>query len=151
MLQLQKDFPERNLKTFTQGAPVWDPFGKQKKEIGQENVMRVSNKGDIVSMFDRSAKKTSHPNPGNYAPSFFHDFHNKEQAGGTLEGEPLPGNDRPGGAEANYRGNLGATLPPESSGPGLGNTVKTTWDTHPFNPFNQNLTYDKTEGDKMTE
>ena len=131
VLQLQKDFPERHLKTFTQGAPVWDPFGKQKKERGQENVMRVSNKGDIVSMFDRSAKKTSHPNPGNYAPAFFHDFHNKEQASGTLEGEPLPGN-------------LGAT-------PGSDNTVKTTWDTHPFNPFNQNLTYDKTEGDKMTE
>ena len=122
VLQLQKDFPERHLKTFTQGAPVWDPFGTQKAEIGQENVMRVSNKGDIVSMFDRSAKKTNHPNPFDYAPSFWHDFHNKEQAGGTLEGVPIEDN-----------------------------TVKTTWDTQPFNPFNQNLTYDKTEGTKMTE
>ena len=36
----------------------------------------------------------------------------------------------------------------------IDNPVKTTWDTHPFNPFNitpSYLTYDKTEGDKMTE
>ena len=125
-LQLQKDLPGRNLKTFTQGAPVWDPFGKQKKEIGQENVMRVSNNGDLVSAFDMSAKKTSHPNPFDYKPSLWHDYHNKEQAGGTLEGKPVQEID---------------------------NTVKTTWDTQPFNPFNQNknLIYDKTEGTKMTE
>ena len=120
VLQLQKDFPERNLKTFTQGAPVWDPFGTQKAKIGQENVMRVSNNGDLVSAFDMSAKKTNHPN--NYSPSFWHDFHNKEQAGGTLEGVPIEDN-----------------------------TVKTTWDTQPYHPFNTNLTYDKTEGTKMTE
>jgi hypothetical protein len=124
VLQLQKDFPERNLKTFTQGAPVFDPLGTQKAEIGAQNVMRVSNKGDIVSFFDNSAKKTNHPDPFNYAPSFWHDFHNKEQAGGTLEGVPIQDN-----------------------------TVKTTWDTQPFNPMNinKNLTYDKTEGTKMTE
>ena len=90
--------------------------------------MRVSNNGDLVSAFDRSAKKTNHPDPFNYAPSFWHDFHihNKEQAGGTLEGVPLQEID---------------------------NTVKTTWETQPFNPFNQNknLIYDKTEGTKMTE
>jgi pimeloyl-ACP methyl ester carboxylesterase len=126
VLQLQKDFPERNLKTFTQGAPVLDLLGTQKAEIGAANVMRVSNKGDLVSFFDNSAKKTSHPNPFDYAPSFWHDFHNKEQAGGTLEGVPIPIQD---------------------------NTVKTTWDTQPFNPLNinKNLTYDKTEGTKMTE
>jgi hypothetical protein len=124
VLQLQKDFPERNLKTFTQGAPVFDPLGTQKAEIGAQNVMRVSNKGDIVSFFDNSAKKTNHPDPFNYAPSFWHDFHNKEQAGGTLEGVPIQDN-----------------------------TVKTTWDTQPFNPMNinKNLIYDKTEGTKMTE
>ena len=140
VLQLQKDFPGRNLKTFTQGAPVWDPFGKQKKEIGQENVMRVSNNGDIVSAFDMSAKKTSHPNPFDYKPSLWHDYHNKEQAGGTLDGKPiLPSSRTP--------------LVPESSGQEIDNTVKTTWDTQPFNPFNQNknLIYGKTEGTKMTE
>ena len=124
VLQLQKDYPERNLKTFTQGAPVLDLLGTQKAEIGAANVMRVSNKGDLVSAFDNSAKKTSHPNPFDYAPSFWHDFHNKEQAGGTLEGVPIQDN-----------------------------TVKTTWETQPFNPLNinKNLTYDKTEGTKMTE
>ena len=126
VLQLQKDFPERNLKTFTQGAPVFDPLGTQKAEIGAQNVMRVSNKGDLVSFFDNSAKKTSHPNPFDYAPSFWHDFHNKEQASGTLEGLPVQEID---------------------------NTMKTTWDTQPFNPMNinKNLIYDKTEGTKMTE
>ena len=78
-----------------------------------QEVMRVSNNGDIVSAFDMSAKKTNHPNPFSYAPSFWHDFHNKEQAGGTLEGIPIQEID---------------------------NTVKTTWETQPFNPFNQNKT-----------
>ena len=123
VLQLQKDFPERKLKTFTQGAPVLDLLGTQKAEIGAENVMRVSNKGDIVSAFDMSAKKTNHPDALSYG-ALWHDYHNKEQAGGTLEGVPIQDN-----------------------------TVKTTWDTQPFNPLNinKNLTYDKTEGTKMTE
>ena len=123
VLQLQKDFPERKLKTFTQGAPVLDLFGTQKAEIGAENVMRVSNNGDLVSAFDMSAKKTNHPDALSYG-ALWHDYHNKEQAGGTLEGVPIQDN-----------------------------TVKTTWDTQPFNPLNinKNLTYDKTEGTKMTE
>ena len=78
-----------------------------------------------------SAKNTNHPKPLSYAPSFWHDFHNKEQAGGTLEGKPI--------------------LPPESTGQLIDNTIKTTWDTQPFTPFNQNLTYDTTEGTKMPE
>ncbi len=88
VLQLQKDFPERSLTTFTQGAPVWDPFGRQKREIGQDKVERVSNWGDPVSMFDMSALKTTHENPFGYAPSFTHDYHNMDQAGGTLGGIP---------------------------------------------------------------
>ena len=89
VLQLQKDFPERNLKTVTYGAPVWDPFGRQKRDIGQENVLRFSNKGDIVSALDNSALKTSHPDPFSHKPSFWHDFHNKEQAGGRLGGNVI--------------------------------------------------------------
>ena len=125
VLQLQKDFPERHLKTFTQGAPVLDLLGTQKAEIGAENVMRVSNNGDLVSAFDMSAKKTNHPDALSYG-ALWHDYHNNEQAGGTLEGKPIQEID---------------------------NTVKTTWDTQPFNPLNinKNLTYDKTEGTKMTE
>ncbi len=106
-------------------------------EIGQDNVLRFSNKGDLVSVFDNSALKTSHADPQNYAPSFWHDFRNKEQAGGRI---------------------AGVSVPEVVSTPGVvdrrDNTVKTTWDAHPFNRFNLNpnyLTYDKTEGDKMTE
>ena len=43
-LQLEKDFPQRIAKTVTYGAPVWDPFGRQKKEIGQENVCDLATK-----------------------------------------------------------------------------------------------------------
>ena len=73
-------FPNRVKKTVTWGAPVWDPLGTQKAEVGQENVDRKSNKGDLVSIFDNSAKKTTHPNPFSYAPSFWHDFHKTRQA-----------------------------------------------------------------------
>ena len=90
-LQLEKDFPNRITKTVTYGAPVWDPFGRQKKEIGQENVLRFSNKGDIVSAFDNSALKTSHPDPFGYVPSLWHDLHNQEQPGGRLGGEVVQG------------------------------------------------------------
>jgi hypothetical protein len=89
VLQLQKDYPERNFKTVTYGAPVWDPFGSDKAKIGQENVTRFSNKGDPVSMFDNSALKTSHPNPTSYMPSLWHDFHNDEQASGRVAGVPI--------------------------------------------------------------
>ena len=87
VLQLQKDFPEKNLKTVTYGAPVWDPFGRQKRGVGQENVLRFSNKGDLVSAFDNSTLKTSHPDSFNYKPAFWHDFHNMDQASGRLGGE----------------------------------------------------------------
>ena len=147
VLQLQKDFPERHFKTITYGAPVLDLFGTQNADIGQENVLRFSNNGDLVSAFDNSALKTSHPDPGNYAPSFWHDFHNKEQAGGRIAGVSVPGLDRPGGADANYRG----ATPKMNTASTIDSTVKTTWDTQPFTLFNKNLIYDKTEGEKMAE
>ncbi len=129
MLQLQKDFPVRNISTVTWGAPVWDPFGTQKAEIGQENVSRFNTNGDLVSAFDNSALKTCHPDSFNYKPSFWHDFHNKGQAGGRLGGKVIGG----------------------VSVPEINNTIKTTWDTQHFSHFNKNLIYDRTEGDKMTE
>ena len=89
-MQLQNFSPERHFKTITYGAPVLDLFGTQKANEGQANVMRFSNNGDLVSAFDNSAQKTSHPNPGNYAPSFWHDFHNKEQASGRTAGVSVP-------------------------------------------------------------
>ncbi len=93
VLQLQKDSPERHFKTITYGAPVWDPLGTQKAEIGQENVVRFSNNGDLVSAFDKSAQETSQPDSFNYKPSLWHDFHNKEQAGGRIAGVSAPGID----------------------------------------------------------
>ena len=123
VLQLQKDFPDRNLKTVTYGAPVWDPFGKQKKEIGQENVLRFSNSGDIVSALDNSALKTSHPNPFNYKPSFWHDFHNKEQAGGRLGGVSIA----------------------------VDRTSKTTWETEALSPTRYLSTNDDKDSKVMTE
>ena len=112
-MQLQKDFPNRVKKTVAWGAPVWDPFGRQKKKIGQENVDRYSNEGDLVSIFDNSAKKTNHPNPLDYAPSFMHDFHNKEEAGGTLGGKAI----------------VTDTAPKMNT---IDNTTKETWETQPF-------------------
>ena len=73
------------------GAPVWDPFGRQKQEVGQENVRRYSNKGDLVSFFDNSAKKTNHPDALSYAPAFWHDYHTMDQGGGRLGGEVVGG------------------------------------------------------------
>ena len=68
-------------------GPVW-----KAKEVGQENVLRFSNKGDIVSIFNNSALKTTHPDPFSYVPSLWHDYHNEEQAGGRLGGELLENN-----------------------------------------------------------
>ncbi len=65
-------------------------MGTQKKEIGQENVDRESNKGDLVSIFNNSAKKTNHPNPFSYF-ALWHDYHNKEQTIGTLGGDVIGG------------------------------------------------------------
>ena len=131
-LQLQKDFPNRVKKTVTWGAPVWDPFGRQKKEIGQENVDRYSNEGDLVSIFDNSAKKTRHPNPLDYAPSFMHDFHNKAEAGGTLGGKPLVTN----------------TVPKMNT---IDNTTKTTWEAQPFDPFDIVIPYSNPEEQQKAE
>jgi hypothetical protein len=131
-LQLQKDYPNRVKKTVTWGAPVWDPFGRQKKEIGQENVDRYSNKGDLVSIFDNSARKTNHPNPLDYAPSFMHDFHNKEEAGGTLGGKPI----------------VTDTAPKMNT---IDNTTKTTWEAQPFDPFDIVIPYSNPEEQKKNE
>ena len=134
VLQLQKDYPERNLKTFTQGAPVLDLLGTQKAEIGAESVMRVSNNGDLVSFFDNSAKKTSHPNPFDYAPSFWHDFHNKEQASGRIAGVSVQGGVNLSDTWINAEK---ASTP--NVAPKMDNTTKSNWTTEPWvqvNPDN---------------
>jgi hypothetical protein len=114
-LQLQKDFPNRVKKTVTWGAPVLDLFGTQKAEVGQENVDRQSNRGDIVSIFDNSAKKTNHPDPFS-SGSLWHDYHNQEAAGGTLGGRKI----------------VPKTAPKLTT---IDNTTKTTWESQPFDPI----------------
>ena len=89
VIQLAKSHPERNLQTVTYNAPVWDPLGTQKRQDEMDGNLRFSNKGDLVSIFDNSAKKTYHPDPLSHIPSLLHDYHNEEQAGGRLNGNPV--------------------------------------------------------------
>ena len=52
-LELQKNYPDRKLKSRTYGAPVMDILGYE-----AENVDRYRNWFDPVSVFDRGAKKS---------------------------------------------------------------------------------------------
>ena len=52
-LELQKNYPDRKLKSRTYGAPVMDMLGSE-----AENVDRYRNWFDPVSIFDRGAKKS---------------------------------------------------------------------------------------------
>ena len=87
-IQLEKNHPERDLKSITYNAPVWDPLGTGEPKVGN---FRFSNNKDPASIFDRSAEKTQHPDWYKYRPAFAHDYHNKEQAGGRLHGLPVEG------------------------------------------------------------
>ena len=51
--ELQKNYPDRKLKSRTYGAPVMDLLGSE-----SENVDRYWNWFDPVSVFDRGAKKS---------------------------------------------------------------------------------------------
>jgi hypothetical protein len=134
VLQLQKDFPERNLKTVTYGAPVMDPFGLDKAKIGQANVLRFSNKGDPVSVFDNSALKTTHPDPQHYLPAFWHDFHNKEQTSGRIAGVNTQGGLK-----------LGDRWVQVDIAPKLGSTTKADWTTEPWAHINPDSSISITE------
>ena len=134
-MQLQKDFPNRVKKTVTWGAPVLDLFGTQKAEVGQENVDRQSNKGDLVSIFDNSAKKTNHPDPFS-SGSLWHDYHNQEAAGGTLGGRRIVPKTAP------KMNTIDTTTPIV---PNIDNTTKATWETQPFDPFDIVIPSSQTE------
>jgi hypothetical protein len=135
-LQLQKDFPNRVKQTVTWGAPVWDPLGTQKAEVGQENIDRKSNRGDLVSIFDNSAKKTNHPNAFS-SGSLWHDYHNTEEAGGTLGGRRIVPKTAP------KMNTIDTTTPIV---PNIDNTTKETWETQPFeSAFQALIPYSLTE------
>ncbi len=115
--------------------------------------MRFSNNGAMVSCLHNSALKTTHPDPQNYAPAFWHDFHNKEQASGIIACVSAQGldvaEDRPGGTEQNYRRpdttktikvgrsryDADKVAPKMTTVSALENTTKTRWDTTPSNPL----------------
>ena len=86
VIQLAKNHPERDLKSITYNAPVWDPLGRDAPKDGN---YRFGNYKDPASIFDRSATATNHPDWWKYRPGFTHDYHGKEQAGGRLDGLPV--------------------------------------------------------------
>ena len=64
-LELQKQYPERNLKTRTYGSATWDPAGndisnswKSKDGYKLPKVERYRNYGDPVCYFDSSAENS---------------------------------------------------------------------------------------------
>jgi pimeloyl-ACP methyl ester carboxylesterase len=69
-LELQKNYPDRNLKSRTYGAPVMDLFGSE-----SENVDRYRNWFDPFSALDRGAKKSIKWNVFDSA-SLTHDYSN---------------------------------------------------------------------------
>ena len=69
-LELQKNYPDRNLKSRTYGAPVMDLLGSE-----SENVDRYRNWFDPFSALDRGAKKSIKWNVFDSA-SLTHDYSN---------------------------------------------------------------------------
>ena len=113
------------------------------KGMRERNELRLTTPTDPATLIDSSAEVRKDPNWWkNAASGFGHDYHTiaSQRQGFDGDGSGLNHGPLQTGADQNYRG-----IAP------IDTTVKTTWDTQPFNPFNQNLTYDKTEGIKMTE
>ena len=122
------------------------------KERGET---RLASNFDPAAALDSSATRSYDPDWWrNGWSGFGHDFHNlASQYQGFDAAE-----DRPGGADQNYRRpDTTKTIqvaPKMNTVSTLDNTTKTSWDAYPSNPFNINanyLTYDKTDGAKMTE
>ena len=64
-LELQKNYPERDLRTVTYGAPVFDVIYNQDKSSKSE---RYRNQYDLISAFDQNAHtETNWPNPHSYS------------------------------------------------------------------------------------
>ena len=119
---------------------MWDPSGSDKAEIGQKNVLRFSNNWDGVSAFDKSALKTAHPDPLNYKPSFWHDFHNDEQGGGRVTGTSLNG-----GAKLSERWVDADKQSAPIVTPKMDVTTKGSWMTEPWAHINADNSISITE------
>ena len=128
----------------------------------QRNELRLTTPTDPATLLDSSAEVENDPNWWkNAAKGFGHDYHTiaSRRQGFDGDGSGLNHGVLAKGTDRNYGVLNGATpvpdtVPKMNTVSMIDSTVKTTWDTQPFNPFNVNpsyLTYDKTEGTKMTE
>ncbi len=141
--------------------PLTSMFGLDEvKGMKERGELRLTTPTDPATLLDSSAKVLNDPNWLQNAKGFGHDYPTIANNFRRFEGDGsgLNRGDKSGEADVNYRGAqdtpFPATAPKTNTVSTIDNTVKTTWDTHPFNPFNitpRYLTYDKTEGDKMTE
>ena len=126
----------------------------QVKGLRERNVRRIAGDWDPAAMLDASAERVYDPDWYKKADKGFgHDYH---YIANRYSGSAPK--DRPGGTDPNYRSmpDSGQSIKVSDSivnadAMPLGNTVKTTWDSQPFNPLNTyNLIYDRTEGEKIT-
>ncbi len=86
--------------------------------------MRFNNNNDLVNYVDNSALKTTHLDPQNYAPSFWHDFHNTEQASGIIVSVSAQGSLTLNDVRINADK---ATTP--NVAPNMDNTTNPTWNS----------------------
>ena len=103
--------------------------------------MRFSNDGDPASFLDNSALKTTHPDPQNCAPSFWHDFHNKEQAGGRIAGVNVQG----GVVKLSDIWINADKASTPNVAPKMDNTTKSNWTTEPWAQVNPDNSISITE------
>ncbi len=129
------------------------------KERGE---LRLTTQADPATLLDTSAQVINDPNwRKNAAKGFGHDYHTiaRQRQGFEGDGSGLNHGGLAKGTDVNYRVIDGSTPVPKTAPKmnpvsTIDNTVKTTWDTQPFNTFNitpSYLAYDKTDGEKMTE
>ena len=106
----------------------------------ERNELRLTTPTDPATLLDSSAEVRNDPNWWKNASSGFgHDYHTiaSQRQGFDGDGSGLNHGPLQTGTDPNYRG----IVP-------IDNTVKTTWETQPFNPFGQSS---QTENNKETE
>ena len=100
------------------------------KGMKERNELRLTTPTDPATILDTSAEREGDPNwLQNAAKGFGHDYHYiaDRRQGFEGDGSGVNKSDRVAGFDPNYR-------VPVTAAP-IDNTVKTTWDTQPFNPF----------------
>ena len=119
------------------------------KGMRERGETRLAANYDPAAVLDSSAKVSYDPNwLSNAAMGFGHDYHYiaSQHQGFECDGSGLNHGDRPGRIDKNYRTPEAATAPKMMNATSaIDNTVKTSWDTQPFNPFGITpayLTYD---------